>query len=160
MDNLDDDFKAVSEKFTEHWTNGKIFPNILRIYSICNPFFQRRWEAYRQTLGRFQQSEQDFHETPLTCDIMSGTPLSPCKQPSCGICGITCAGMDPYSIRSDIKDFQRFGRWFYLASNSSKCDTYADANGHKGMLLCDVLPGNKFKQTVDDRYLQGPPPKN
>ncbi len=119
--------------------------------------FQIRWEAYRQILGRFQQSEQDFHGTPQTCD-MSRTPPSLCKQPSCGICGITCAGMDPYSIRSDIKDFQRFGRGFYLASNSSKCDTYADSNGHKGMLLCDVLPENKFKRTVDDRHLQGPPP--
>ena len=160
MDNLDDDFKVVSELFTERWTNGEICPKIHRIYSICNPFLQRRLEAYRQTLGRFQQSEQDFHGTPLTCDIMSRTPPSLCKQPSCGICGITCAGMDPNSIRSDIKDFQRFGKGFYLAPNSSKCDFYADANsnGHKGMLLCDVLPGNKYKWTVDDRHRPGLPP--
>ena len=152
------EFAVVSENFTKSWIKGPC-PKILRIYSICNPFLQSRWEAYKLTLGIYKESEQDFHGTTLSCDIMSRTPPSLCKQPRCGICGITCAGMDPNTIRSDIKDFQRFGKGFYFAPNSSKCNDYADANskGHKGMLLCDILPGRKYKRTVDDRHLQGPP---
>ncbi len=68
--------------------------------------------------------------------------------------------MNPNFIRSDIKGFQRFGKGFYLAPHSSKCNDYAIKNskGNKGIILCDVLPGRKYKETVDDRHLQGPPP--
>ncbi len=151
------EYATVSSIFTKSWIKG-ICPKILRIYSICNPVLQSRWEAYKLTLGIYKESEQDFHGTPLSCDIMS-QPLSLCKQPICGICGITSTGMDPNSISSDIKDFQRFGKGFYLAPHSSKCNDYAIQNskGNKGMLLCDVLPGRKYKQTIDDRHLQGPP---
>ena len=92
--------------------------------------------------------------------VSPSTPPSLCKQPICGICGITCSGMNPNFIRSDIKGFQRFGKGFYLAPHSSKCNDYAIKNskGNKGIILCDVLPGRKYKETVDDRHLQGPPP--
>jgi len=103
------------------------------------------------------QVEKYFHGTTLACNITS--TKTPCNKGHCGICGISCAGLDPNCIRSSRSDFQRFGSGFYLAPNSSKCHDYTqDAHGYRGMLLCDVYPGKKFPLQKNSPKLTQPPP--
>lgn len=106
-----------------------------------------------------QNVEQHYHGTSLTCDITSTKQL--CPYASCGVCGISNCGLNPKCIRQNIA-FQRFGSGFYLAPNSSKCHDYTKfgirTNGYRAMLLCDVLPGNKYPISKTDQSLRGPPP--
>jgi len=74
------------------------------------------------------------------------------------VCGIASEGMKEECIGKHI-DFQRFGKGYYLAPNSSKCHDYTDSNrwGHRALLLCDVLPGNKYETETMSQKRTSPP---
>ena len=151
-------FSEISVQFKAKWKKGTV-PEISFIFSITNVFLQQKWESYEQELGRKhhdQACEECYHGTELACDIVNSKQL--CSTGNCGICGISSAGMDPNHIRKD--SFQRFGDGFYLAPDSSKCHAYStNTNSHKykAMLLCNVLPGEKYLLSNGSRHLGGPP---
>lgn len=110
---------------------------------------------------RYQQSLQDqtveehYHGTNLTCNIATSQDL--CNDKNCGICGISRNGFDLQCVRKNIK-FQRFGRGFYLAPNSSKCHDYTRKYcSCRAMLLCHVCPGNKYYLKENNVTLRSPP---
>ena len=103
--------------------------------------------------------ESYFHGTTLKCDKANDTRL--CQISDCGICGIVNEGFSSKRIKDD---FQRFGKGFYLAPNSSKSNDYctepfigSDGKGTKAQILCDVCPGNKYVLKKTDQSLAGPP---
>lgn len=143
-------FADVSSKFSNSWVKGAC-PHVTSIFSITNSTLEKEWKAYRRTL-RSKGREEYYHGTTLVCGIAATQTL--CRNGNCGICGITCAGLDPRYIRENM----RFGKGFYLAPNSSKSDVYTQgANGYTAMLLCDVLPGEKFPLDENHQSLTGPP---
>ena len=150
---MSDEFVVVSGKFLHSWKKGSL-PIVHDVIPITNSHLQRRWEKYRKTL-RNQACEEYYHGTRLACNITQPTF---CSNVSCGICRISCSGLDPQCIGTNIH-FQRFGRGFYLAPNSSKCHDYIQgAYGYRAMLLCDVLPGRKYRTRTNDQSLTAPPP--
>jgi hypothetical protein len=141
-------------KFSEKWEKGTP-PPIHCVFAISNPYLQQSWDTYKQSL-RTQESEEHFHGTSLTCNITASQTL--CGDRNCGICGISGTGLNSDHIGRKI-DFQRFGKGFYLAPNSSKCHDYTEgAYGYRAMLLCDVLPGRKYNLKTNNEELTGPPP--
>ena len=150
------EYRAASEKFKSAWQKG-VAPAVHRIISVKNASLERQWRAYQQSL-RDQTVEEHYHGTSLSCNISSS--LSPCSDGNCGICGISCAGLDPRCIGKNI-NFQRFGKGFYLAPHSSKCHDYTEgvhAYGYRAMLLCDVCPGRKYRLETNSQHRTGPPP--
>ena len=74
------------------------------------------------------------------------------------MCRIAKSGFDEQKIRTNITKFQRFGRGFYLAPNSSKSHEYTQgAFDYRALLLCDVCPGRKYVLQRTDQTLNGPP---
>ena len=124
------------------------------MFVISSTFLEQTWAGYKASLAD-QTVEQHYHGTKLTCNITVTQTL--CGDTNCGICGIACNGLDPLLIQQNIS-FQRFGRGFYLAPNSSKCHDYTQGcNGYRAMLLCDVCPGKKHYLLSDSVQLTGPP---
>ena len=75
----------------------------------------------------------------------------------CGVCGVSKSGFKKTFIQHNVR-FMRFGKGFYLAPNSSKCHDYTQGcHMHRAILLCDVVPGNKYVLTKTDQKLPGPP---
>ena len=150
----DDSFSRIAGKFTSAWQKG-VAPAVHRIFAVSNESQESKWRAYRQRLHD-KTIEEHFHGTKLSCNIT--TSQSPCRDGNCGICGISCSGLDRTHIRKNI-DFQRFGHGFYLAPHSSKCHDYTEGVHHyRAMLLCDVCPGNKYPLETNGEHLNGPPP--
>ena len=148
-----EEFSRIAGKFTSAWQKG-VPPAIHRIFAVSNESQERKWSAYRQRL-RNQTIEEHFHGTKLSCNISASG--APCSDGNCGICGISCSGLDPKCIRKNI-DFQRFGQGFYLAPHSSKCHDYTEgAHSYRAMLLCDVCPGNKYRLETNSQHRMGPP---
>ena len=143
----------VSSMFSARWKKG-LAPRVRSIFAITNPTLESKWQLYGSNLHN-KQCERYYHGTSLTCDITTSQAL--CKDGNCGICGISCSGLDPKQIGKHIS-FQRFGRGFYLAPNSSKCHDYTrSVNGLRAMLLCDVYPGRKYNLMTNDQKLTSPP---
>ena len=122
------------------------------MFVVSNPFLEKWWSDYVETL-QDQTVEEHYHGTKLTCDLSK----MPCKSKECGICGISKLGLDQTRIKS-FPHFQRFGKGFYLAPNSSKCHDYTEgANGYRAMLLCEVCPGKKDHLQQNNKQLSSPP---
>lgn len=154
------DYLRISAKFRQDWADGKGNPGEVKaIYMIENPALKRSWARYRQSLpSYYQQTEEHYHGTKIMCNITSNNDL--CCALECSVCRIVERGFDEQKIRTNIPNFQRFGRGFYLAPKSSKCHDYTQGNptyNYRALLLCDVSPGNKYPLTRDDRSLNGPP---
>ena len=149
-----EEFRRAAGKFTSAWQKGAP-PSVHFILAINNSNLEYKWKTYQRSL-RDQKVEEHFHGTMLSCNITASQ--SPCRDGNCGICGISCAGLDPRCIRKSI-DFQRFGQGFYLAPHSSKCHDYTQgANSYRAMLMCDVCPGRKYRLETNSQHLTGPPP--
>ena len=152
------EFAQVTRKFSNSWTKGSCPPvSCVHVFAITNPTLEQQWTAYGQKLQHSVQTitEEHYHGTTLACNITISRSL--CSDGNCGICGISCAGLDPQYIRKNI-DFQRFGHGFYLAPNSSKCHDYTQgAYDFRAMLLCEVRPGNKYHLQTNSQKLKGPP---
>lgn len=145
-----DEFSQVSEKFARRWVAGAP-PSIRFIFAIANSELKEKWRRYRNTLNQ-KSIEEYFHGTTLACDLMTSRTL--CNNGHCGICGIACSGPDPRYIKRT-----RFGKGFYLAHNSSRSDGYTEGvHGYRAVLLCNILPGEKYELQHNDVNLTGPPP--
>lgn len=150
-------FAEISQQFTINWKK-ETAPRVTFVFSITNDYLQQEWESYKQVLkhrGHPQDSEDYFHGTKLSCTIDASKKL--CRVGECGICGIADAGMDPNYIRKN--SFQRFGKGFYLAPNSSKSHDYTKRNDYdsRALLLCHVLPGIKYPLSDRNQRLKKPP---
>lgn len=144
---------TVSQNFEQQWTKGAC-PKLEYVYAVTNTKLSQRWSAYQQSL-KVKTVEKHYHGTKLACCITVTQTL--CNDRDCGICGIATIGLDRRYVWKNI-NFQRFGHGFYLAPNPSKCHDYTQGyGGYRAMLLCDICPGNKYKQTTNDISLGGPP---
>ncbi len=157
MDKASSEFRKISQDFEAKWSKGTP-PSIKYAFCICNNVLHQRFANYHQVLksrGHCLNTEDFYHGTDLACNLAVTQKL--CSDGKCSICGITSAGMDSNCIRKH--SFQRFGAGFYLAPHSSKCDAYTQTNaqGHKAMLLCEVLPGEKFLLSDNQQQLKCPP---
>ena len=149
-----DEFSRVTEKFTKAWCRQKgRCPAVNFVFKVTNDTLEQKWMTYKSTV-REKDIKELYHGTKLACKITTSWKL--CNIVNCGICGISCSGLDPQCISRD--GFQRFGPGFYLAPDSSKCHDYTQVyNGFRAMLLCDVLPGRRFVVETNRQHLQGPP---
>ena len=130
-------------------------PNPDCVFKVWSPQLETQFKQYQANLTD-QTIEDHFHGTTLTCDLLSTKQA--CKNKSCGICGISRHGFDLNKIGTNISRFKRFGLGFYLAPNSSKCHDYTQGvTTHRSMMLCEVLPGNKYTVKKDQTSLKSPP---
>lgn len=150
-------FQMVSDKFRQKWADRKgIAGEVKAVYIIDNPNLKRTWNLYKQSLSYYQQTEEHYHGTKLMCDISTTNDL--CCARDCSVCRIAEGGFDEQKIKTNIPHFQRFGRGFYLAPNSSKCHDYTQgAFSYRALLLCEVCPGKKFPLSKNNRSCEGPP---
>ena len=152
-------FDQITSKFKLDWARAKgEAPEVKAVFAIHNQTLETKWSAYKALLPFcYQYTEEDhYHGTKLCCDISSKQDL--CTALDCSVCRISEDGFNEGKIRQNIPHFQRFGRGFYLAPKSSKCHDYTQgAHTYRAMLLCKVLPGNKYKLRKDDTSLHGPP---
>ena len=152
------EFKDVKGRFVKKWCKKKgKCPTDLTILAVVNPAVQDAFTAYRQTLPRGNTgTEMYFHGTRLNCDQLRDYHTL-CSERGCGICGIARNGF----LSRHISDrFQRFGRAFYLAPNSSKSNDYCSNPynvQYRAMFLCEVAPGNKYCLRHNMTSLQKPP---
>jgi len=165
LDPQSQEHTTLSEKFHRNWARSKgACPSIFSIAKIINPVVSDRFESYRNTL-EVHNIEPRYHGTRLCCDLANSHEL--CDGLNCGACGIARKGFDPQRI--SMSSFQRFGRGFYFAPNSSKAHDYAvgkrfsravrDGNTHySSVLLCDIAPGRKYTLRSRDQHLLNPPP--
>ena len=149
-------FKRVAAKFKAAWKKEKgVPPTAHHILAVCNESIERKWSAYRRRLTD-KRVEEYFLGTSLSCNV--SVSQTPCQDGNCGVCGVSCEGLDRQHIKKNI-DFQRFGHGLYLAPHSSKCHDYTrGAHGYRAMLLCDVCPGRKYPLQRNSQHLRGPPP--
>ncbi len=127
------------------------------VFVIQNKTLERKWKAYKTSLGFYQTSEEYYHGTTLRCNITDGDEDICCDR-NCGICRITDSGFDKSKISKNIPNFQRFGPGFYLAPTSSKCHDYTQGvHTYRALLLCDVCPGRKYDLNKTSKDMQGPP---
>ena len=151
-------FDQITTQFKSDWAQAKgVAPEVRAVFEIQNETLESKWRAYKASLPFYYQTGEDhYHGTKLCCDISSKQDL--CTASDCSVCQISEFGFSEGKIRQNIPHFQRFGRGFYLAPKSSKCHDYTQgAHTYRAMLLCKVLPGNKYKLRKDDSSLHGPP---
>ena len=165
LDSQSQEYTNLCEKFRRDWARRKgPCPTIICIANIINPLVSERFQSYCDTSLRFKDIEQHYHGTQLCCDLANSAEL--CNEPKCGTCGIARKGFDPEKISRS--SFQKFGKGFYFAPNSSKAYDYATGNRfgatvgiqrntrYSSVLLCDIAPGRKY--TLQYCGLSKPPP--
>ena len=155
----------VQQLFQRTWTGTAQgpCPTICCIFSITNSGLLQKWKRYKDSLKEDNTVERCFHGTALKCGLVSNIDQANnaalCRNSKCGVCGIANEGFSPNHIRDNV--FQRFGKGFYLAPNSSKASDYPihkDPNDpYRAQLLCDVCPGKKYELQTTDQCLDSPP---
>ena len=149
--------EEASKLFRDKWIGQEKGPcPIVRgVFAVTNGGLLNKWNVYKQKLT-VKIIERHFHGTTLRCDISGRNNGSLCSESDCGICGIS---NDGFSEKFITNEYQRFGKGFYLAPNSSKANDYSVGNTAKlkAQLLCDVCPGNKCILTKNDTSLLQPP---
>ena len=161
------DYGELQKHFSKTWCKDKgQQPNIISIFRIVNPSLEQKLNGYLSSIPwLYRKTERYYHGTQLHCDLSEY--LQPCSNARCGICGITKKGFDPNRISSSY--WQRFGKGFYFAPNSSKAYDYPVAGRagntppvatlpYRALLVCDVVPGRKYTLRTNVPSLQGPPP--
>ena len=132
---------------------------IYHVLEIVNPRVQTRFENYISNLPRRYQSVKSYyHGTQIKCDMLEY--YEPCCSSNCGVCGISKKGFDPQRINS--RHWQRFGKGFYFAPNSSKAYDYPRAthttdSTYHCMLVCDIAPGHKYTLYKNEPSITRPP---
>ena len=158
------EYKELQKQFSKTWCKKKgPQPEIYSILKIVSPFLEQRLSAYSNSLPRHHRKKKRYyHGTRITCNLLEF--LQPCSDANCAICCITQKGFDPSKISS--RYWQRFGRGFYLAPNSSKSYEYPLAGRTEGipttlsfraLIVCDVVPGRMYTLRKNDPSLEGPP---
>lgn len=150
------EFDHIKMKFKQDWAEAKgAAPEVKAVFVIINEVLKTKWMTYKRSLS-FQGVEEHYHGTKLVCDITSNKDL--CSSYSCNTCKIVDSGFSTSRIGTNISRFQRFGRGFYLAPNSSKCHDYTEgAFNLRALIVCDVCPGRKYPMTTNDTSRDGPP---
>ena len=143
------------KRFQDGWKKGPL-PTVIAILGITNGALEQKWKSYQSRPELTDKRvEPYFHGTALKCDISNSKTL--CRMSNCSICGIANEG-----FREDLisdESFQRFGKGFYLAPDSSKSNDYThEFNSQRALLLCDVCPGRKYALQMTDQKMEGPPP--
>lgn len=159
------EYRNLTKAFTKNWSSEKgSVPRIHCVLEIVNPSIQNRLEKYAQTLPwLYRAIKQYYHGTQLKCNMLDYLEL--CTNANCSVCGIAKKGFDPKRISSN--SWQRFGKGFYLAPNSSKSYEYPLAGRNQStfqinqqyrcMLVCDVAPGCKYNLYENNPSLERPP---
>ena len=146
------EFASIKDKFRRDWTKGTAL-NVKAIFVIKNKTSTKmKWYACKVSLVCRScpgHREMYYHGTNIFCKIMGDKRL--CSREDCSVCGISLNGFKRSKIR---RGFQRFGPGFYLAPNSSKANDYAQKQGTRAMLLCDVRPGEKKRMTHTNQHTQ------
>ena len=157
------EYETLQREFVKTWCSkkGKL-PEIHHVLRIVNPSLEQRCSRYVAGLpGGCNAVEQYYHGTQLKCDIIEN--FDPCTNAQCGACNIARKGFDPQRISSTA--WQRFGRGFYFATNSSKAYEYplksrapdSWKSPHRCLLVCDIAPGRKYILHENNPSLQGAP---
>ena len=157
------EFERLKRSFAATWCHEKgPLPTIYFILEILNPALEQRFKAYISRLPPLYRCIEEFyHGTAFKCRMPRGDV---CSNAECGACGIAKKGFDPERISSQA--WQRFGKGFYFAVNSSKAYDYplslyhhprAQQLRHRCLLVCEVAPGRKHFVYQDDRSLKGLP---
>ena len=156
------DYRELQARFSKKWSKGKgRQPEIISILKIVNPFLDKRLNQYLESLPQgYRKKKRYYHGTHIKCDISEY--LQPCPDSDCAVCSITRQGFDSNRINPDR--WQRFGKGFYLAPNSSKSYEYPRPHKRKMtklpyrvLLVCDVARGRRYTLHENEPYLQGPP---
>ena len=158
------EFERLKRSFAATWRHEKgPLPRICFILKILNPALEQRFEAYICRLPPlYRNIEEFYHGTAFKCSMPRGESV--CSNAECGACGIAKKGFDPERISSQA--WQRFGKGFYFAVNSSKAYEYplslyrrprAQQPIHRCLLVCEVAPGRKHIVYQDEPSLKGPP---
>lgn len=163
LDSRSQEYRDLCAKFRKDWAMNKgPCPSIIAIVKIVNSIVSLKFEDCPLKLHGI---EQHYHGTTLCCDLANSANL--CNDPNCGACGITRRGFDPLRIGSGR--WQRFGKGFYFAPNSSKAYDYAIGNRfganriatrytrYSAIILCDIAPGRKYTTKFNSLNLVGPP---
>ena len=128
---------------------------------VINPRLKERLKDYVANLPPgLNRVEEFYHGTSFKCRMPRSDP---CSDKECGACRISDEGFDPARIRSGA--WQRFGKGFYFAVNSSKAYEYplslyrqTGQPRHRCLLVCEVAPGRKYQLSRSAPSLAGPPP--
>ena len=157
------EYNELASTFSKTWCSEKgRLPVIHHILKIVNPKLKQRFESYLATMPwPYDGVEKYYHGTQVKCNMLQY--YEPCSNNSCGVCGISKEGFDPERISN--RSWQRFGKGFYFAPNSSKSydyprATHSPANlgtNYRCMLVCDIAPGRKYTVYKNDPLITGPP---
>ena len=135
-------------------------PKLSHVLEVVNPKLQQRLNDYTSKLPLFYKGvTQYYHGTQIKCDMLEY--YEPCSQSDCGVCGISKQGFDPGRINRS--SWQRFGKGFYFAPNSSKSYDYPGSTHSREhstyhcMLVCDVAPGRKYVLHENQPLITGTP---
>ena len=165
LDSASNEYRKLKSKFSSSWCSKKgQLPKIFYILQIVNPFLKSRFERYVKGLPwRYQIVEQYYHGTQLKCDMLEY--YEPCTTGTCGVCGISKTGFDRKRINPNV--WQRFGKGFYFAPNSSKSydyplsgrqnDSVSENCPYRCLLVCDIAVGCKYTLYRNDPTVKGPP---
>ena len=156
---LDNDQQIV-QAFLTNWTKNpqeKPQPaDIKGVFRIDNPALKSRFDQYCATLPS-PNVGWHYHGTAIKCNLLQSQTF--CSDTTCGVCGISGVGFDKARIGTHVNWFQRFGRAFCLAPNSSKCHEYTLGFGRvRALLYCQVALGNPYDTPSDLENYQSPPP--
>ena len=156
-------YTFAHKKFEQSWAKEKgSCPKVQGVLAVINPSIEEQLRIYRDSLPRWhKKTEMYFHGTRMDCVLDEFHEM--CDKEKCGVCGIAKNGFQQKRISSR---WQRFGRAFYLAPNSSKShdycvmraeNSYARHTSYRGMFLCEVAAGKKHSLRHNSVFLQGPP---
>ena len=156
MDNDSEIVRAFLEKWTKNPKTKPQRTDIKGVFRIDNPTLKSRFDQYCASLSPPNVSWH-YHGTAIKCYLLQSRTF--CSDTNCGICGISVVGFDKARIGTHVNWFQRFGKAFCLAPNSSKCHEYTlGCGGLRALLYCQVALGNPFYTTCDMEGCQSPPP--
>ena len=155
MDNNSEIVQYFLEKWTKNLETKPQRTDIKGVFRIDNPTLKGRFDQYCVSLPSPNVSWH-YHGTSIKCDLIQSKTF--CSDTNCGICRISGVGFDMARIGTHVQ-FQRFGKAFYLAPNSSKCHEYTLGIGSlRALLYCQVALGNPYYTTCDMEGYQSPPP--
>eukprot|EP00731_Ephydatia_muelleri_P002170 Em0001g2170a len=152
------EYLRICSKFRMDWTKGQC-PDLDYVIEVFCGQTQKRWKDYKARLaskGSPTTVEQYYHGTAIKCDIF--VSMSTCNQSGCSICGISREGFNKKHLGKNFPLSKNFGEGFYFALHSSKSHNYTQGSqNHRAVLICDVLPGNKYTVTTTQPHLTAPP---
>ena len=154
-----EDNNEIVQAFLKTWTKNperKPKPtDIKAVFRIDNPTLKSRFDQYCARLS-YSNVSWHYHGTSIKCHLLQSKTF--CSDTNCGICGISGVGFDKARIGTHFNWFQRFGKAFCLAPNSSKCHEYTLGYGAvRALLYCQVALGNPHYTKCDMPTCHSPP---